>query len=72
VREILTGIFTWPCFSEPHVYNFNGHFIQQTGGNLCVDPVEPGDDDLAALAQQGVPRILITNRNHSRRSRWLA
>jgi hypothetical protein len=53
VREILTGIFTWPWFSEPHGYNFNGHFIQQTGVNLCIDPVE-GDDDLAALAQQGV------------------
>ena len=66
MREILTGIFTWPWFSEPHGYNFNGHFIGHAGGNLCVDPVEPSDEDLAELARQGVARILITNRNHSR------
>jgi glyoxylase-like metal-dependent hydrolase (beta-lactamase superfamily II) len=66
MREILTGIFTWPLFSEPHGYNFNGHFIRHPEGNLCVDPVEPSDEDLAELARQGVARILITNRNHSR------
>jgi glyoxylase-like metal-dependent hydrolase (beta-lactamase superfamily II) len=66
MREILTDIFTWPWFSEPHGYNFNGHFIRHADGNLCVDPVEPGDEDLAELARQGVARILITNRNHSR------
>ena len=66
MREILTGIYSWPWFSEPHGYNFNGHFVRHPGGNLCIDPVEPGEDDLAELARQGVARILITNRNHSR------
>jgi glyoxylase-like metal-dependent hydrolase (beta-lactamase superfamily II) len=66
MREILTDIFTWPWFSEPHGYNFNGHFIRHAGGNVCIDPVEPSDDDLAEMARQGVARILITNRNHSR------
>jgi len=66
MREILTGIFTWPWFSEPHGYNFNGHFIQHASGNLCIDPVEPSDADLDEMARQGVARILITNRNHSR------
>jgi len=66
MREILTDIFTWPWFSEPHGYNFNGHFIRHAGRNLCVDPVEPGEEDLAEMARQGVARILITNRNHSR------
>src|SRR5882724_10803701 len=66
MREILTDIFTWPWFSEPHGYNFNGHFIRHADGNLCVDPVEPSEEDLAELARQGVARILITNRNHSR------
>ena len=31
MREILTGIFSWPWFSEPHGYNFNGHFIRHSG-----------------------------------------
>ena len=66
MREILTDIFTWPWFSEPHGYNFNGHFIRHANGNLCIDPVEPGDEDMAELARQGVARILITTRNHSR------
>lgn len=66
MREILTDIFTWPWFSEPHGYNFNGHFICHADGNLCVDPVEPSEEDLAELARHGVARILITNRNHSR------
>jgi len=66
MREILTDIYTWPWFSEPHGYNFNGHLIRHGDGNLCVDPVEPSDEDLAEMAKLGVARILITNRNHSR------
>src|SRR5258706_1833398 len=66
MQEILTGIFSWPWFSEPHGYNFNGHFIQHADGNLCIDPVEPSDEDLDEMARQGVRHILITNRNHSR------
>jgi glyoxylase-like metal-dependent hydrolase (beta-lactamase superfamily II) len=66
MREILPGIFSWPWFSEPHGYNFNGHFIRHADGNLCIDPVEPSEEDLAEMARQGVARILITNRNHSR------
>ena len=66
MQEILSGIFTWPWFSEPHGYNFNGHFILHAGGNLCIDPVEPPKEDLEELARHGVARILLTNRNHSR------
>jgi glyoxylase-like metal-dependent hydrolase (beta-lactamase superfamily II) len=66
MREILTGIFTWPWFSEPHGYNFNGHLILHEGGNLCIDPVEPSPADLDEMARLSVSRILLTNRNHSR------
>jgi glyoxylase-like metal-dependent hydrolase (beta-lactamase superfamily II) len=66
MREILPGIFTWPWFSEPHGYNFNGYLVLHPEGNLCVDPVEPGEQDLEELARRGVSRILLTNRNHSR------
>jgi glyoxylase-like metal-dependent hydrolase (beta-lactamase superfamily II) len=66
MREILNGIYTWPWFSEPHGYNFNGHLIRHAGGNLCIDPVEPNEEDLNELARHGVSRILLTNRNHSR------
>jgi glyoxylase-like metal-dependent hydrolase (beta-lactamase superfamily II) len=66
MREILGGIWTWPWFSEPHGYNFNGHLILNAGGNLCIDPVEPTAADLEEIARLGVSRILLTNRNHSR------
>ena len=66
MQEILSGIYTWPWFSEPHGYNFNGYLILHTDGNLCIDPVEPGEEDLEELARRGVARVLLTNRNHSR------
>ena len=66
MREILSGIWTWPWFSEPHGYNFNGHLILHEGGNLCIDPVEPTAADLEEIVRLGVHQILLTNRNHSR------
>jgi glyoxylase-like metal-dependent hydrolase (beta-lactamase superfamily II) len=66
MREILNGIFTWPWFSEPHGYNFNGHLIVHAAANLCIDPVEPTAADLEEIARLGASRILLTNRNHSR------
>ncbi len=68
MREILNEIFTWPWFSEPHGYNFNGHLIRHAEGNLCIDPVEPSEEGLDEIARLGVTRILLTNRNHSRAS----
>ena len=66
MREILKDIFTWPWFSEPHGYNFNGYLVCHPGGNLCIDPVEPTEDVWEEIARHGVSRILLTNRNHSR------
>ena len=66
MREIVDNILTWSRFSEPHGYDFNGHLIRHPGGNICIDPVEPGEDELEALVGEGVSRILLTNRNHSR------
>jgi glyoxylase-like metal-dependent hydrolase (beta-lactamase superfamily II) len=66
VRELVTGVFSWPWFSQRHGYDFNGTFIRDAAGNLCIDPVEPDDATLDLLANEGVSRILITNRNHVR------
>jgi glyoxylase-like metal-dependent hydrolase (beta-lactamase superfamily II) len=66
MREILSGIWTWPWFSEPHGYNFNGYLIVHASANLCIDPVEPPAADLEEIARLGLSRILLTNRNHSR------
>jgi glyoxylase-like metal-dependent hydrolase (beta-lactamase superfamily II) len=66
MHEILTDIFMWSWFSEPHGYHFNGFFIRHPAGNLCIDPAEPDEAVLNELTHQGVARILLTNRNHVR------
>jgi glyoxylase-like metal-dependent hydrolase (beta-lactamase superfamily II) len=66
MREIVTDIFTWTWFSEPHGYDFNGYLVRHAGGNLCIDPVPPTDECLAEITGVGVAKILLTNRNHSR------
>ena len=66
MQEIVSDIFTWPWFSEPHGYNFNGYLVRHSSGNLCIDPVEPTEEVLNEISQLGVDRILLTNRNHSR------
>ena len=66
MTEIVPDIFTWAWFSEPHGYNFNGYLVRHPAGNLCIDPVPPGDAALAEIVRMGVTKILLTNRNHSR------
>ena len=66
MREIVDGILMWSWFSEPHGYDFNGHLVRDPGGNICVDPVEPTEDDFNAISREGATRIILTNRNHSR------
>lgn len=66
MREIVRGIFTWPWFSAPHGYNFNGYLVIDSGGNICIDPVEPEDGDMAEISRRGVARTVVTNRNHVR------
>ena len=66
MREVLPDILTWAWFSEPHGYDFHGTLVLHDEGNLCIDPVEPEEDDLDRLAKERVARIVITNRNHVR------
>jgi glyoxylase-like metal-dependent hydrolase (beta-lactamase superfamily II) len=68
MREIVDGIFTWSWRSEPHGYDFNGYLVRHPAGNLCIDPVEPAAEVIDLLAGEGVARILLTNRNHVRRT----
>jgi glyoxylase-like metal-dependent hydrolase (beta-lactamase superfamily II) len=64
--EIVPDVFTWSRLSPPHGYNFNGYLVRGAAGNLCIDPVQPGDADLDEITRVGVAKILLTNRNHSR------
>ena len=66
MRELAPGILAWSRFSEPHGYDFNGTLLLDPAGNLCIDPVEPSDEEMERLVAEGVERILLTNRNHAR------
>jgi glyoxylase-like metal-dependent hydrolase (beta-lactamase superfamily II) len=66
VHELLPGIFFWSWLSERHGYDFQGTFVLSDGGNLCIDPVAPSAAVLARLEREGVARVLLTNRNHTR------
>ncbi len=66
MREIVPDVLSWPWFSEPHGYDFNGHLIRHPGGNIVVDPVPPDAEALHTLVAEGVATIVLTNRNHGR------
>jgi len=66
MKEIVKGIYTWSWFSPRHQYNFNGFLLVHEDGNLCVDPAEMSEQTLNEIANLGVSRILLTNRNHVR------
>jgi glyoxylase-like metal-dependent hydrolase (beta-lactamase superfamily II) len=66
MREVLSGILTWAWRSERHGYDFHGTLVLHAQGNLCIDPAECGEEVLARLEREGVERIVLTNRNHTR------
>jgi glyoxylase-like metal-dependent hydrolase (beta-lactamase superfamily II) len=66
MEEIVPDVFTWRWYSEPHGYDFNGHLLRHSDGNICIDPVQPSDSLVDELMRMGASRIVITNRNHSR------
>jgi glyoxylase-like metal-dependent hydrolase (beta-lactamase superfamily II) len=68
MQEIVTDILTWTWFSESHGYHFNGYLVRDSGGNICIDPVQPTAQELDAIAAEGVRNIILSNRNHSRAS----
>jgi glyoxylase-like metal-dependent hydrolase (beta-lactamase superfamily II) len=68
MRTVVDGIVGWSWPSPPHGYDFNGWLVRHPDGNVCIDPVEPTAEVPAALAREGVARIVLTNRNHTRRA----
>lgn len=59
----------WSWLSPPHGYNFNGHLFKLQGGSgICVDPVAAEPPVLEALIAARPLRIVLTNRNHTRKS----
>ncbi|MGH7802703.1 MAG: MBL fold metallo-hydrolase [Candidatus Binatia bacterium] len=66
MQPLVPNVLDWTRFSEPHGYDFHGTLLELEDGNVCIDPVEPSATDLEELAERGVARIVLTNRNHVR------
>ena len=70
--KILKDIYTWSVYSEEKKLNFNGYFIVSQHplfGNVIIDPPQASDSDLEQMESLGfVQHIIITNRDHIRRS----
>jgi glyoxylase-like metal-dependent hydrolase (beta-lactamase superfamily II) len=58
----------WSWLSPPHGYDFNGHLFKLPGLTICVDPVPPDPTALESLHAARPQRIVLTNRNHTRKS----
>ena len=70
--EILKNVYTWSKYSDEKKLNFNGHFIVSQHplfGNVVIDPPQASDSDLEQMESLGfVQHVIITNRDHTRRS----
>ena len=70
--EILKNVYTWSKYSDEKKLNFNGHFIVSQHplfGNVVIDPPQASNSDLEQMESLGfVQHIIITNRDHTRRS----
>ena len=68
MRELADGVFMWSWLSPPHGYDFNGHLFKLPGLTVCVDPVAAEPPALEALLAARPQHIVLTNRNHTRKS----
>ena len=70
--EILKNVYTWSKYSDEKKLNLNGHFIVSQHplfGNVVIDPPQASNSDLEQMESLGfVQHIIITNRDHTRRS----
>lgn len=69
----IPGAFTWSVWQPERNVYFNSHFFKHEAGNVVVDPLAASDAEIAQMdSLGGVSLIIITNRDHERKSRDLA
>ncbi len=66
-------LFAWSAYHAPLHMDFNSVLWRRDGGNVAIDPLPLGADDLAHLDELGgAAWILLTNSDHLRGARELA
>src|SRR5579863_5864159 len=69
----LPGVSMWSVWQPDRNVFFNSYFIRRPGGNALVDPLVATDADVEEMrALGGVATIVVTNRDHERKSRDFA
>ncbi|MBV8172668.1 MAG: cupin domain-containing protein [Candidatus Eremiobacteraeota bacterium] len=69
----IPGIFMWSVWQPDRNVFFNSHFLEREGANIVVDPLAWTPQDEAQMRERGgVAWIVVTNRDHERRTRDLA
>lgn len=70
MKEVLPGFHSWSVFIPERNLDFNGFFLVDSVENVLVDPPALSPADGREIIRLGAPgTILLTNRDHVRRSR---
>lgn len=72
-RLAFGDIYMWSVWQPDRNVFFNSHFIRRPSGNVVIDPLFWHPDDEKQMADLGgVGLIVVTNRDHERKTRDLA
>lgn len=69
---IVPGVATWSRWQPDRAMFFNAWFVEGHGGNMVVDPLEAGAEDLAFVDERGLAAVVVTNRDHERAAAFFA
>lgn len=71
-QTVVPGVKMWSAWQAERNLFFNSFCIATGEGTLIVDPLAPGEADLAEMQALGIAWIALTNRDHERGARALA
>ena len=72
-RLAIDGVAMWSVWQPDRSVFFNSYFFKRDEGNIAVDPLAWTPDDEAQMREAGgVAWIVVTNRDHERKTRDLA
>jgi uncharacterized cupin superfamily protein len=72
-RLAIDGVAMWSVWQPDRSVFFNSYFLKRAQGNIVVDPLAwMPDDEVQMRESGGVVWVVVTNRDHERKSRDLA
>lgn len=65
-KTIVSGVACWSRWQPDRNLYFNAWFVEGSGGNIVVDPLDMDDAVQAYVAERGLAAVVVTNRDHER------